>query len=82
MPVSLAGAIIHRMSLIAYFREKAAQCRRLAGYILGDPAGEALLRLADEFDAKAALYEAEERAERAIRGARSNPEDAPKRSIQ
>jgi hypothetical protein len=52
------------MTLIAYFREKAAQCRRLAGYILGDPAAEALLRLADEFDAKAALYEAQRRRAR------------------
>lgn len=68
------------MSLIAYFREKAAQCRRLAGYILGDPAAEALLRLADEFEAKAELYEAQKRAARAIGGA--DPKDASKRNIQ
>jgi hypothetical protein len=38
----------------AYFREKAAQCRRLAANIVGDPTAEALLRLAKEFEAKAA----------------------------
>jgi hypothetical protein len=50
------------MSLIAYFREKAAHCRRLAENIAGDPTGEALLRLAEEFEAKAASYEAQKRA--------------------
>lgn len=69
------------MSLIAYFREKAAQCRRLAGNILGDPACEALLRLADEFDAKAAMYEAQRRAARAIGGARPSSKDTPKRDV-
>jgi hypothetical protein len=37
-----------------YFRKKAAQCRRLAANIVGDPTAEALLRLAEEFEAKAA----------------------------
>ena len=54
------------MPLIAYFREKAAQCRRLAANIAGDPTAEALLRLAEEFEAKAALHEAEKSATLAI----------------
>ena len=45
-----------------YFRDKAAQCRRLAANIVGDPTAEALLRLADEFEAKAAAQVAHERA--------------------
>jgi hypothetical protein len=42
-----------------YFRDKAAQCRRLAKEILyrNDPAIDALLALAAEFDAKAAEVE-------------------------
>jgi hypothetical protein len=44
-----------------YFRDKAAQCRRLAANIVGDPTAEALLRLAEEFEAKAAAYDARER---------------------
>ena len=47
--------------------EKAAQCRRLAANIVGDPAAEALLRLAEEFEAKAA-YGAREKAAHAIGG--------------
>ena len=46
----------------SYFREKAAQCRRLAENILGDPTAEALIRLAEEFEAKAAAEAARERA--------------------
>jgi hypothetical protein len=49
-----------------YFHEKAAQCRRLAANIVGDPTAEALLRLAEEFEAKAAAYNAQERAALAI----------------
>jgi hypothetical protein len=81
MPARI-GARSLRVSLIAYFREKAAQCRRLDGYIIGDPAAEALLRLADEFDAKAALYEAQKRAARAIGGAGQDHKVPPKRNIQ
>ena len=44
-----------------YFRDKAAQCRRLAANIVCDPTAEALLRLADEFEAKAAAYDGRER---------------------
>jgi hypothetical protein len=44
-----------------YFRKKAAQCRRLAANIVGDPTAEALLRLAEEFEAKAAAQVARER---------------------
>ena len=54
------------MALIAYFREKAAQYRRLAENIIGDPTAEALLRLAEEFDAKAAACDARQRAALAI----------------
>lgn len=32
------------------YREKAAQCRRLAGAIMGDPAADRLLKMADEFE--------------------------------
>lgn len=42
----------------SYFRKKAAHCRRLAANIVGDPTAEALLRLAEEFEAKAAAYDA------------------------
>jgi hypothetical protein len=38
----------------AYFLEKAAQCRRLAASITDDAARDALTKLAEEFDAKAA----------------------------
>ncbi len=39
-------------------REKAQQCRRLAGFLHEkDAAVETLLALADEFDAKAAAFE-------------------------
>jgi hypothetical protein len=37
-----------------YFLEKAAQCRRLAASIADDKASEALLKLAEEFEARAA----------------------------
>ena len=54
------------MELITYFREKAAQCRRLAENIVGDPTAEALLRLAVEFDAKAVACDARQRTALAI----------------
>jgi hypothetical protein len=47
--------------MIGYLREKAAHCRRLAENIVGDPTAEALLRLADELESKAAEYPAGER---------------------
>jgi hypothetical protein len=68
--------------MIAYFREKAAQCRRMAENIIGDPTADALLRLAEEFDAKAAFYVAQKRAALAITGAGPDPKGAPKRNIQ
>jgi hypothetical protein len=43
--------------------EKAAQCRRLAAELLGDPAGEAFIKLAEEFEAQAAAYMARGRRE-------------------
>ena len=54
------------MEEIAYFREKAAQCRRLAESIVGDPTSNALLRLAEEFEAKAAACDARQRTALAI----------------
>jgi hypothetical protein len=67
--------------MIAYFREKAAQCRRMAQNIIGDPTAEALLRLAEEFEAKAAAFAARERAALAIgvgEGASSGEPTKPK----
>ncbi len=54
------------MEAAAYFLRKAAQCRRLAADITtrDDPAPRALLRLAEEFEAKAAEYLAHEHAAR------------------
>ena len=49
-----------------YFLEKAAQCRRLAASISDDKATEALLKLAEEFEAKAAAYVARGPAAHAI----------------
>ncbi len=54
---------------VAYFRQKARQCRRLAGQIgtrSGDPAVASLIALAVEFDSKAALLAAEPTAALAI----------------
>jgi len=67
------------MPLIAYFREKAAQCRRLAANIAGDPTAEALLRLAEEFDAKAAAQVARERTALAIGDGDAKPRKARRR---
>jgi hypothetical protein len=52
----------------AYFREKAVQCRRLAGHIVldGDSAKAELLAMAREFEAKAAAIEARVDREPAI----------------
>jgi len=50
----------------AYFLEKAAQCRRLAANIVGDCSHHGLIKLAEEFEAKAAAYAARERAAHAI----------------
>jgi hypothetical protein len=49
-----------------YSLEKAAQCRRLAASIGDDKATHALLKLAEEFEAKAGAYVARERAAHAI----------------
>jgi pantoate kinase len=68
--------------MIAYFREKAEQCRRMAANITGDPTAEALLRLAEEFEAKAALYEAQKRAARAIGEMGPKQKDPRTRNIQ
>lgn len=54
------------MESAAYFLEKAAQCRRLAANIVGDSAHDGLIKLAEEFEAKAAAYTARERAAHAI----------------
>jgi hypothetical protein len=49
------------MATAVYFRQKAEQCRRLAGAITGrnDLTGVSLMALSVEFDAKAAALEAE-----------------------
>jgi hypothetical protein len=49
-PLQLAA---HRETA-ARLLEKAAQCRRLAAELVGDPAGEAFIKLAEEFEARAA----------------------------
>jgi hypothetical protein len=49
-----------------YFLEKAGQCRRLAASITDEKAIEALQKLAEEFEAKAAAELTRERAEEAI----------------
>ena len=51
-----------------YFRQKAAQCRRLAQGIVrqDDPAVASLLALAVEFEAKAVALTAEDAAEKQI----------------
>jgi hypothetical protein len=51
-PLKLAA---HRESP-AYLLEKAAQCRRLAAEIPGDPMSDALIKLAEEFEAQAATF--------------------------
>lgn len=55
------------MDIVEYCRERASQCRRLAKTITarGDPAINALLALAAEFDAKAAAITARAAAEAA-----------------
>jgi hypothetical protein len=54
------------METAAYFLEKAAQCRRLADSLTDERAVDALLKLADEFEAKASAYVARKRAAHAI----------------
>ncbi len=56
------------METASYFREKAEQCRRLAGCILtrNDPTAASLGALAVEFDAAAAVIDARTAAARAI----------------
>jgi hypothetical protein len=50
--------------LKSYFLEKAAQCRRLAAELVGDPAGAALIKIAEEFERRAASYLTRERQTR------------------
>jgi hypothetical protein len=51
-PISLS----ERRQTAAYLLEKAAQCRRLAAEIIGDPTSDALIKLAEEFEAQAAAF--------------------------
>jgi hypothetical protein len=51
-PLKLAA---HRETA-AYLLAKAAQCRRLAAEIPGDPMSDALIKLAEEFEAQAAAF--------------------------
>ncbi len=50
------------MEQASYFREKAAQCRRLAAALAhqGDPVAKTTLRRAEEFEAKVAACAAQE----------------------
>jgi hypothetical protein len=50
------------------FLEKAAQCRRLAAGIADDRTSDALIKLAEEFEAKTAADVAREKAAHAIGG--------------
>ena len=59
-----------------YFREKAAQCRRLAdGVDQNDPVAASLLAMAVEFEAKAVAMAAEEAAEKQIETLRPAAKD-------
>jgi hypothetical protein len=60
-----------------YFREKAAQCRRLADAILDDkdPTRIALLALAVEFETKAVALAAEEVAEKQVEQAQPDKKE-------
>ena len=49
-----------------YFRQKAEQCRRLAGSVVNDPVVANLLALAVEFEAKAVALTAEEASAKQI----------------
>jgi hypothetical protein len=53
------------METAAYLLAKAAQCRRLAANIAGDPLHDVLIKLAQEFEANAATCIAREKAGRA-----------------
>ena len=57
-----AGGVVPNTEDADYFREKAAQCRRLAAAVADqdDPAVAALLALAVEFEAKAVAMTAED----------------------
>jgi hypothetical protein len=67
------------MESASYFREKAEQCRRLSGCILGgnDPTSAALNALAIEFDAAAATIEARTAAAELIGYGDDVPRDNP-----
>lgn len=67
------------METADYYRQKAAQCRRLAGSILhqNDPAVGSLLALAVEFEAQAVALAAEQAAETQIE---QTTDDSPKPS--
>jgi hypothetical protein len=67
------------MESASYLREKAEQCRRLAGCILGgnDPTGRAMNALAVEFDAAASAIEARTDAAESDGYGDDVPPDAP-----
>jgi hypothetical protein len=62
-----------------YFREKAAQCRRLAAAIThqNDPAVAALLALAVEFEAKAVALTAEDASAKEVDFVAPEPDKEP-----
>ena len=45
-----------RRETAACLLEKAAQCRRLATELVGDLTGDALIKLAEKFERRGALY--------------------------
>ena len=63
--------------MISYFREKAAHCRRLAAGIVDDRVSDALIKLAEEFEAKAGACIAQESG---ARGVGAVPVKPPERS--
>jgi hypothetical protein len=69
------------VSSAAYFRKKAAQCRRLAASLVNqdDPAAKVLYALADEFEVQAQTSAAREKAARDISPADAVAPKKPKR---
>ena len=66
--MALREASVESTQTADYFRQKAEQCRRLAGAIVNtnDPVVANLLALAVEFEAKAVALTAEEASEKQI----------------
>jgi hypothetical protein len=75
---SARGGIVPNIEDADYFREKAAQCRRLAATInQNDPAAAALLALAVEFEAKAVAMTAEDASAKQVDLLAPEPDKEP-----